>query len=87
MKEEILKDINWTEDWGGYSTIINQLNKNVSSETVKVFIQKVGSTAWIQIPPIPGISADGYAYSWANSLQIFYLGNDAPEKLMIKIDY
>ncbi|QNA45420.1 hypothetical protein [Lacibacter sediminis] len=87
MKETILKDINWMEDWGGYSTVINELNEHISSETLKVFIQKADSSAWIQVPLIPDVSADGYAYSWANGLQIFYLGNQAPDKLLIKIDH
>ncbi len=87
MKETILRDLNWMEDWGGYSTPIHQLNENISSETMKVFIQKADSAAWIEVPLIPIVSADGYAYSWANGLRIFYLGNEAPDKLLIKIDY
>lgn len=87
MKETIIKDINWTEDWGGYCTLINQFNERKSSIPMKVFIQQEDSVAWIEVPVIPGVSDEGFAYSWVNGLRIFYLGNDAPDKLQIKIDY
>ena len=87
MKETIIKDINWTEDWGGYSMLINQLNENISTETISIFIQKADSADWKQVPLIPSVSADGYAYSWKNGLRIFYLGNETPENLLLKINY
>lgn len=87
MNETILSDMNWIEDWGGYSTLIHHLNENMASDTMKVFIQKADSASWTEVPLIPSVSADGYAYSWENVLRIFYLGNEAPDKLQIKIDY
>ena len=87
MNESIVKDMSWIEDWGGYSALIHQLNGNMASENMKVFIQKADATAWTEVPLIPSVSAEGYAYSWANGLRIFYLGNGAPDKLQLKIDY
>lgn len=87
MNETIVSDMNWIEDWGGYSTLIYQLNENMASETMKIFIQKDDSAFWTEVPLIPSVSDDGYAYSWENVLRIFYLGKEAPEKMQIKIDY
>ena len=87
MKESIIKDLNWIEDWGGYSTVISQFNPHKSAASVKVFIQKENSDTWAEIPLIPSVSAYGYAYSWVHSLRIFYLGNEIPEKMQIKVDY
>lgn len=87
MKVRILKDVIWTEDSSGYYALINQLNESILSEKMKVFIQKAGSATWTEVPIIPNVSTEGYAYSGSNVLRIFYLGNEAPDKLLIKIDY
>ena len=87
MNETIIKDIEWTEDWGGYSAPIHQLNENTWPETLKIFIQTPDAPSWKEIPLIPEVSAEGYAYSWVNGLRIFYLGNDKPKNTLVKIDF
>ncbi|HEY0680431.1 MAG TPA: hypothetical protein VGD17_19245 [Chitinophagaceae bacterium] len=86
--EKIFKDLNWEEDWGGYSILISQFNAhNKSVESVKVFIQKNDLVSWTEVPSIPTVSAEGYSYSLKDSLQIHYLGSEAVEHPVIRIIY